>query len=212
MTRGLSCWLLAGALAIAAPAAADEPEEGGRPNAIQNRKHTMGHEFTLGVGTIPVDAYYKGLTGTFQYTLHLSDSWAWEVVSFSYCKDFWTSLREDLENNWKQPGSPKIPEMAYFGDTNLVWKPFYGKLAYLNRSLVYGELFWVIGAAGAKYSTPGTSGVYVGGDTGFGFRVHLSEHFSTRFDFRYYRFQRLNKAADNDNVLFVQLGLSLNFR
>jgi len=209
MIRRLSSWLLVGALVSAAPAAAEVPGESERPVAIQNRKHEMGHEFTLAIGTIPISAYYKGLTGTFQYTLHFSGNWAWEIVSFSYCKDFWTSLREDLEHNWKQPGSPTIPEMAYFGDSNLVWKPFYGKLAYLNRSLVYGELFWVIGAAAAKYDTPG---VYVGGDTGFGFRVHLSRYFSTRFDFRYYRFQRLNKAADNDDVLFVQLGMSLNFK
>jgi outer membrane beta-barrel protein len=200
--------LVIGLLAAAAPAVADEFEEGGTLYAIQNRKHVMGHEFTLAVGTIPMDAFYKGLVGTFQYTYHFSDAWAWEIVSFSYSKNIWTALRDDLEQNWKVK-PVNIPEMNYFGDTNIVWKPLYGKLAYLNRSLVYGELFFNAGAAVAKYTTPGA---YLGADAGFGLRVHLSPHFSTRLDIRYYRFQRLDKLADNDNVLFLQLGICLNLR
>jgi outer membrane beta-barrel protein len=209
MRRRVGPWLVAVLLAWAAPVAAQvagESGEEGAPRVVQNRKHVMSHELSLGVGTVPIDPYYKGLTGTFSYTVH-GTNWGWEVVSFTYARDFWTSLRDDLEHNWRQPGSPKVPEMQFLGDSNLVWKPLYGKLAYLNRSLLYGEFYAVLGAAGAKYTE---TNYYVGGDVGFGFRVHLSERISTRLDFRYYRFQRLEKAADNDNVLFINLGLSLN--
>ncbi|HEY3355965.1 MAG TPA: outer membrane beta-barrel domain-containing protein [Polyangia bacterium] len=220
MKRCLVPVLLVALLGPAAPAAADEPvggqgpatalSEDGAVTAIQNRKHVLRHELTLAVGTIPIDAYYKGLTGTGQYTFHFGPSWAWEIVSFTYSQNFWTTLRKDLEYNWRAPGAPKIPEMQFFGDSNLVWKPLYGKLAYLNRSLVYGELYWVIGAAGARYTETGN---YIGADTGLGFRVHMSEHFSARLDLRYYRFQQLHrftKNDNNDNLLLVQLGISLN--
>jgi len=40
--------------------------------------------------------------------------------------------------------------------------------------------------------------------------VHLSRYFSTRLDVRYYRFQRLDKIGDNDDVLFITLGISLS--
>jgi outer membrane beta-barrel protein len=213
--RRFGLLLFCALLGLAGPAAADEdPDDNGPRVAIQNRKHALRHELTAAVGTIPIDAYYKGLTGTVQYTFHFNDNWAWEVVSFSYSRNFWTSLRTDLENNWRSPTSPEIPEMQYFGDTNLVWKPLYGKLAYLNRSLVYGELFLTAGAAAANYSVK--SKPFIGGDVGLGFRVHLSERVSARLDLRYYRFAELRVGHHDptgwgsDDVLFVQLGLSVN--
>ena len=154
----------------------------------------------------PLDAFYKGLTGTFSYTYHFNDSWAWEIVGFTYSSNFWTGLKDELEQQWKVK-PVNIPELNYFGDSNLVWKPLYGKLASFNRALIYGEFFFTVGPAIAKYTTPGA---YLGGNVGIGFRVHLSKYFSTRLDVRYYRFQRLDRLGDNDDVLFIQLGLSLN--
>jgi outer membrane beta-barrel protein len=198
--------LVVGLILATVPAAADEFEEGGTLYAIQKRQYALGHEFTLAVGTVPIDAFYKGLTGTFQYTYHFNDAWAWEIVSFTYSQNFWTGLRDELEQNWKVK-PVNIPELNFFGDSNVLWKPLYGKLAYINRSLIFGEVFFTLGPAIAKYTTPGA---YLGGNAGIGFRVHLSKYFSTRMDLRYYRFQRLDKLGDNDDVLFIQLGISLN--
>jgi outer membrane beta-barrel protein len=208
-------WLLVlVVLAVAAPAAA-APAEGDNEDwmsrqAIQNRKHMLRHELAVAIGTIPVDAYYKGLTATASYTIHLSNSWAWELFNVGYSKNFWTSLRKDLEQNWRNPASPQvIPEVNYFGDSNLVFKPLYGKLAYLNRSLVYGEFYLAAGPAVAWYNT-NQDRLYLGADVGFGFRVHLSPYWSTRLDVRYYRFQSLAKNTKGDDVLFLQLGIALN--
>ena len=203
---GLTVGLVAGLLGAAAPAAADEFDEGGTLYAIQKRQHALGHEFSLSVGTIPLDAFYKGLTGTFSYTYHFNDSWAWEIVAFTYSSNFWTGLKDELEQQWKVK-PVNIPELNYMGDSNLIWKPLYGKLAYFNRALIYGEFFFTIGPAIAKYTTPGA---YFGGNAGVGFRIHLSKYFSTRLDIRYYRFQRLDKIGDSDDVLFINLGLALN--
>jgi outer membrane beta-barrel protein len=211
-------WLLVAVALAASPAAAQvevPPEEGEEwmaKQAIQNRKHVLRHELAIAIGTLPVDAYYKGLTGTASYTLHVSRSWAWEIFNVGYSKNFWTSLRRDLEENWRNPASPQvIPEIQIFGDSNLVFKPFYGKLAYLNRSLVYGEFYLAAGPAVAWYNTD-KDRLSVGADVGFGFRVHLSPHWSVRLDVRYYRFQSLEKPkyTRGDDVLFLQLGIALN--
>jgi outer membrane beta-barrel protein len=217
MRRGCRWLLVVATLAAAVPAAAapaavapDDEDDWLSRQAIQNRKHVLKHELSVAIGTIPIDAFYKGLTGTAQYTIHFGNTWAWELFNFGYSKNFWTSLRRDLEENWRNPASPQvIPEIQFFGDTNLVFKPFYGKLAYLNRSLVYGEFYLVAGPAVSWYNTD-KDRLALGADVGFGFRVHLSRYWSARLDVRYYRFQTLAKNTTGDDVLFLQLGIALN--
>ena len=223
--RNACQWLLVLAVLAASPAAAappvevppEEGEEWMARQAIQNRKHVLKSELALAIGTLPVDAMYKGLTGTASFTFHFSNNWAWEIFNVGYSKNFWTSLRRDLEENWRNPASPQIiPEIQIFGDSNLVFKPFYGKLAYLNRSLVYGEFYLAAGPAVAYYDTGGVGALNerlsVGVDVGFGFRVHLSPYWSVRLDVRYYRLQSLErpKYTHGDDVLFLQLGIALN--
>jgi len=195
-------------VALSTPARADEFEEGGVLYAIQPRHQVVGHEFTLGMGTVPLDAFYKGLTGTFAYSYHFTSTWAWEIVSFTYSANFWTNRKDELEQNWKVK-PVNISKLNYMGDSDLIFKPLAGKFAVFNRKLIYGEVFFAVGPAIAKYTVPGA---YFGGNVGMGFRIRLSKFFSTRLDMRYYRFQRLEigKLGDNDDVLFLQLGLSLN--
>lgn len=219
MTRHAGRWLVALAVLAASPAALAQvevpPEEGEEwmaRQAIQNRKHVLKSELAVAIGTLPVDALYKGLTATGSFTFHFSNNWAWEIFHVGYSKNFWTSLRRDLEENWRNPSSPQvIPEIMLFGDTNLVFKPFYGKLAYLNRSLVYGEFYLAAGPAVAWYDVD-KDRLSIGADVGFGFRVHLTPYWSVRFDVRYYRFQSLEKPKETrgDDVLFLSLGMALN--
>ncbi len=191
-----------------ARAAADELDEGGALYAVQNRKHVVSHEFTLGVGTVPLDAYYKSLTGTFAYTFHFTDLIAWEIVQATYALNLDTDLREELETNWGvQP--TEFPELAYFFDSNFVIKPLYGKFAFLNDGLVYGETFFVIGPAFANYEN---AGWYVGPNAGMGFRFYLGDSFAVRLDIRDYFFASPSDLSDTSNELFLQASLGLNIR
>ncbi len=195
-------------LLAATPAVADELDEGGQLYAIQNRKHVVSHEFVLGLGTVPMDAYYKGVTGTFSYTYHFSDLIAWEIVQASYSLNVATDLREELESNWGvQP--TEFPELKYFGDSNFVLKPLYGKFAFLNDSLVYGETFLVAGPALAQYTN---AGIFVGANAGLGFRFYLSESFALRMEIRDYFFASPGALSDNNNELFLQASIGLNIR
>lgn len=205
-----STFVLSASLSIpSSPAVAQELEEGGKLYTIQNRKYVMAHEFSIGVGLVPLDAFYKGVTGTFAYTYHFSDLWAWEIVGATYSLNFDTSLRKELENNFNVRPT-RFPELRFFFDSNLVLKPLYGKAVYLNETLIYGELFLEFGPAVARYEN--TNGVFVGADLGIGLRLYLSKNFAMRFELRDYEFFAPDNLKDNKNELFLQVGFGLNIR
>ena len=89
-------------LALAGTAMAEEIEEGGQLYAVQDRKYVSQHEFSLSLGMSPLDAFYKGYTGTFAYTFHFDDLWAWEILSGTYAIDVDTGLKKKLETEWLQ--------------------------------------------------------------------------------------------------------------
>jgi outer membrane beta-barrel protein len=208
-SRGGAAIALLAALGLSpAGALGDELEEGGKLYAVQNRKYLLAHEFTIGVGMIPLDAFYKGYTGTFAYTYHFSDLWAWEIVSASYSLNVETGLRRELMENFGVRPT-KFPELNFFGDSNLVLKPFYGKMVYLNESLTYWEVFLTAGPAVSRYEN---AGVLIGLNGGLGFRMHLSKSFSIRLDLRDYFFVDPETFSDTKNELFFQLAVGLNVR
>lgn len=190
------------------PAAADGLDEGGALYAVQNRKYTASHEFSVGAGSLPLDAFYKGYTVSGAYTLHFNDLWAWEIVNGAYSFNVDTDLRRELESNFSvQP--TEFPSIQWFGNSNLVLKPLYGKLAWLNGNLIYGELFFTAGPALADYENAGT---FVGANLGLGLRFYLSESFSVRLDARDYYFISPDDMKSRINELFFSTGISLNVR
>jgi outer membrane beta-barrel protein len=193
----------------ALPAWAQDFEEGGKLYAVQNRKYLANHEFSLAVGVVPMDAFYKGVTGTFSYTYHFDDFWAWEIASATYSLNIETSLRRELQDNFGVRPT-EFPELNFFVGSNLVIKPLYGKMVYLNDSLIYGELFITAGPTVAQYEN---AGVFIGLNAGLGLRVYLSKSFSIRLDVRDYQFISASELfSDTNNELFIQAGVGLNIR
>ncbi|MBI2374606.1 MAG: outer membrane beta-barrel domain-containing protein [Deltaproteobacteria bacterium] len=201
--------LLAVGSSAGAAFAEDSGREGGQLYAIQNRKHVLEHEFALGVGTLPMDAFYKGVTGSFSYTYHFDDLWAWEIANGTYSLNVNTKLRDQLEQNWGvQP--TEFPEILYFVGSNVVLKPFYGKAAFLNGPLVYVELYATFGGSVAEYEN---AGFFFGANIGGGARVYLSRVVALRFEVRDYEFISTKTLfADAKNELFLQMALGLNIR
>jgi outer membrane beta-barrel protein len=210
--------LIVAILAVAGTAAAEEYEEGGKLYAVQGRRYVDGNEFTLALGVAPMDAFYKGVTGTFAYTYHFDDLWAWEIVSGTYSLNVDTDLRKKLQTEWGVEPT-EFPQLSWIVDSNAVLKPFYGKLSVLNDSLIYTELYFVAGAAVGRYEggkqegnllpSTATTSMRYGPDLGLGLRFYLSKSFSLRFDFRDYYLLNGNTSG---NELLVQAGLGLNIR
>jgi outer membrane beta-barrel protein len=167
-------------------------EESDKLPAVQNRLYNVEHEFDLGVGVLPIDAFYKGVTFNGGYAWHITDLWAVEG-HFYWLKNLNTSLRDKLENNFGIPPS-RFAEIMMYGEAGMLFKPLYGKLSFLNKTLVYGDFYFSLSGVvarmngGKKTETePMGKGkrLAFGGAPGFGLRGYLSRYISLRFDFRY---------------------------
>jgi outer membrane beta-barrel protein len=201
---------LAVAVALSASTALaqlEELENPGSVSAIQDRAYRLQHELTLSVGMLPLDAFFKGLYAQVGYTVHFSDSFAWQVGRGAYVYSVQTGLRQQLERDFGVlPTSRDVVE--YFVGSDLMWTPLYGKLAVLNRSVLHGEVFLLLGGTVFKYTTAFRPGVNVGG----GVRLFASRWVSFRLDVTDTVVVPLGGGANNLlNVMTLTLSLGLNF-
>ncbi len=182
----------------------DDEEQAGT-YAVQNRAFQLKHELNASVGGLPLNAFVKGLTFGGGYTYHFSDLWAWEVGQFMYSKGFDTDLRDELMNNFTPVAPTLIESIEYFGSTNIVLKPLYGKFALFNQSVIHAEMFLVMGGGFGKTKP---SAFRPAADFGGGLRIHLGGHASLRFDVRDYMFF---KGFSPKNELWLAMSIALSF-
>ncbi len=98
---------------------------------------------------------------------------------------------------------------AFYGTSNLVFKPIYWKGSGLNQSLLYGEFLFV---AGGGYSWLSNSRRPVV-DFGLAIRFIAYEFFSLRLDVRptFFILASGDDAGDSKNDLWIGLGTSFSF-
>jgi len=211
--RQVALWLavwIVGVGVWASDAAAQDDEDDASPYAsvvVQNRRHLGTHEISAGVGVLPLDAFTKGVTANASYTLHFNETWAWEVGQFVYSFHVDTDLNSELETFELRPTPFELLE--YYAMSHLVFKPIYWKGSWLNDSLIYGEMFFVVGAGYGWYtrsSRPGT-------DIGLGMRLFGTGILSFRLDVRYLAFfdDSILDDFETRNDLWINLGTSLTF-
>lgn len=216
MHRGLLLsLLLAPAVGLAQ---LEEPGLSGRPVAVQDRAYPMLHEFAFSAGALPADPFTKVYFGQASYTTHFGESFAWQVVRGSYSLPVRSGLREQLERDFEF--TPSQFDWARFSvGSDLVWKPIYGKLAAVDRWVVTGEAYVLVGATMfrfAKAFRPAAS-------AGFGLRAFLSKTLSLRVELVDHVVFKTGKSARDagdgtatkeapiGNVFAVTVGLGFNF-
>ncbi|MBI3181898.1 MAG: outer membrane beta-barrel domain-containing protein [Myxococcales bacterium] len=142
-------------LTLLAPAAAlaqlQELENPGTVSAIQERYYRMNHEFTLGGGTLPLDAFYKGFYPQVSYTYHFSDFLGWQVGRGAMVYGLKTGLREQLERDFGVLPTA-FEEVQWMVGSDLMLSPFYGKAAVLNRAVWHFEAFIIAGGTVFKFN------------------------------------------------------------
>lgn len=194
------CLVLASTVAVAQT---EELENPGRIAAIQERAYRMNHELDVSFLLLPLDAFYKGIAAQVSYTYHFTDSFAWTVGRGGYSYNLNTGLREQLERDFGvQPTT--FDEVNYFVGSDVLWKPFYGKSAVLNRWVLHYEAHLIGGGAVLKFTQ---SGFRPGVNLGAGVRVFQNKWVSYRLDFT-------NTVVISDkpsNVVTIALSLALNF-
>ena len=203
-------------LALCTPAAAQAAQlefeaDTQRVFSIQPRPYRLGHEFQLGIGVLPLDAFYVGAVATGSYTYHLSDFWAWEIVSGSYSLNFGTGLedravealpggadarrrRAHQRRRDDEPGDEAALRQAR--DLQLE-RHLLARPSWCSAS---GRCGWEC-KAGAATARPLV-------DVGLGLRFWTGPALSFRFDVRDYLI--FNEAVP-DNALLLMLSVAFNY-
>ena len=132
----------------------------------------------------------------------------WEIAQGAYVlAQLDTGLKQQLMDNFGvQPTELSTP--LFLGSSNLVFTPFYGKLAGMNHSVDHVELFFPIGAAIGRYDNPGQW--QEGMDLGLALRWFLGTHVSLRLDARDFLLTPSKNFSLTNELLFA-LGLSVAF-
>ncbi len=187
---------------------------------VVQRKYTKKnwrHEFTpIQFGGVPFGTVRRTLLGGASYTLHASDSFAWEALNFAYTKTFFSGFTDDINANKEGPQAkikPDFQKLLYFLTTGFQWTPMYGKMATFSRWIAYVEPYIGIGVGLARTETAS----YVTFYPAIGIRAFFREWFSMKFEFRDYiyteRFQTRTSPPIADSALRnnYAVALSLSF-
>jgi len=204
LSRLVALSALVGAITLPSVASAqfEELENPGTVSAVQARKFRLNHELDLGVGILPWDAFYKGLTLNLGYTYHFTDHFAWRVGRGTYSYELGTGLREQLERDFNV-NPTRFEVVEWMAGSDLVWNPVYGKFAWMNGSVLHFAGALSAGGTVVKFNTGFRPAV----NLGIGARLFTSQRVSFRLD-----------LSDNivvaDRILHVptvQLSTALNF-
>lgn len=182
---------------------AEEGLDQGEVYAIQPRAYAMNHEFSVSAAFLPLDAFYKSFAVSGHYVLHFSNLWAWEAVHLSFAKYMAidTGLKKQMMDDW-DVSPTDTPKIDYMLDTNLMLKPLYGKVAILNRKVIFMETYFLLGIGSIRYETA----FFPAADLGVGMRVFLTNTISLRTEVRHY----VAFGEGIDNVLYFGLSFCYN--
>ena len=179
--------------------------------AVQNRIFFRHHELDLSTGYIADDDFFQIFPLAASYTYNLNDLWSFEVLRFEYMFTREKDLKSELKNLGVQPS--RYPEQKYALHSHIVFKPFYGKSAYLNRSIVNHETYFFAGGGVTRYKwirsygkseTENAPSVSLGA----GMKFFLNERFCLNVELR----DVMNFRKDNtENNVFFGMGLGFRF-
>jgi outer membrane beta-barrel protein len=180
---------------------------------VQKRKYPKARAFELApyAGIIPNDAFVVHVPLGVRFTHHLSERFAWEA-SASYTFDVDTALRGFLmDEDANLSAQVRDRQRARLG-AGILWSPLYGKLAWMNSSVVYLDVFATAGA-GAVYTDADDIGrdaslrpeVYLG----LGIRVFLSRALSLRLEYRQLAYQRVDDPSGEGGGIATPSELSI---
>ncbi len=197
-------------LCLLFPAAAlaqlEELENPGTVSAVQERAYRMQHELNLSVGVLPLDAFYKSYYAQVGYVFHFTDYFAWQVGRGAYGLVARTGLREQLERDFGVLPTA-FDEAQWFVGSDLMWKPLYGKVSLMNRTVLHGEVFLL---AGASVFYMSNSKIRPAVNVGGGARLFASRWVSFRLDATDAILVPTG-ASNLLNVMTITVSLAVNF-
>jgi outer membrane beta-barrel protein len=179
--------------------------------AVQNRIFHRTHEIDTYFGYIADDDFFNVFPLGIGYTFHFSEHFAWEVARVQYMFNTDKDLSETLQNDFDvQP--ERFPEQKYMVHSHFVFKPLYGKHAYMNRSIINNEIYLFAGPGMVQYEWDYSTGESLienafSLSVGAGLKYFLSEKISLSFEIR-----DLINFLEEDTENYIYFGLSIGFR
>ena len=180
---------------------------------IQNRIVSRKHRFEFDPeyqNVLGGDAYNNTQSIGVNAQFHITEHWS---IGLKYAYDFnqLTSEGNFLLKDTSISGQGMVPDIDYPKQEGLAlvnWYPIYGKMNLYDLGVVHFDVYG-LGGGGAIQLKSGTTGVYTGG---LGVGLWLSQHLTTRIEYRYetYVAQRLSgETRINANIASFQVGYML---
>jgi outer membrane beta-barrel protein len=166
-------------IAILSSAAEDELDMG-HFVAAEPRVHRLVHELRATAGIFPIDAFRTAISVGGAYAVHLSDVFAWEVLSFEYAANVDTGIEARLASEWSISPASESPALQYVLGTHLLAAPLYGKLAVFDEDILYASAHFSLGGGLAHYEDAFRPILSFGPGT----RFFIGSNISLRFDLR----------------------------
>jgi outer membrane beta-barrel protein len=199
-------------LFFTASAWSDLPEQEEKVHAVQNRVFHRDHEINMSLGYIADDdfnhVYPIGVGYIYNFNEHLS----WEVGRIHYLYNQDKDLKESLvEDFGVQP--ERFAKQKYMIHSHIMFKPFYGKSAFLNRKVINHEIYAFAGAGLVHYEWELSTGESEGEDAyslslGLGMKYFISQRFCVNVEMR----DLVNFREDNtENNLYFAAGIGYRF-
>jgi outer membrane beta-barrel protein len=136
----------------AAPTNQSEFEKESR-SVVRNKLYYKPGKFEVAAtgGLMPYDDVNNQYFVGGKLAWHLTDSLGWEILDAQKASASITSWANNLVNE-KNINNLQTAQLDYLATTNLLFSPFYGKIRVFGSSLVYFDLYTVLGAglAGTK--------------------------------------------------------------
>jgi outer membrane beta-barrel protein len=175
--------------------------------AVQNRIFQKTNEIDFSVGYIADDDFYHVYPLSVGYTWHLSEHWSWEVVRLGYMFNQDKDLKTKLEDDFSVTPE-RFPEQKFMYHTHLMFRPLYGKSAFLNRRLVNNEIYFFVGAGQVNYEWNYSTGEtkdenVLSASFGTGVRFFISKSFCVNIEVRDLMNFREDETQNNINFSLI---------
>jgi outer membrane beta-barrel protein len=180
--------------------------------AVQNRVFHRNHEIDLSAGYIADDDFFHVYPVGIGYTFHFNDHIGWEVCRAQYMFNVDKDLKETLQRDFSvQP--EQFAEQKYMLHTHFVYSPFYGKHAFMNRSIINNEIYFFAGPGTVHYEWDYSTGESRSEDAlsisfGVGLKYFLSKKTCLNFEIR----DLMNlREDDTENNIYFGVGVGYRF-
>ncbi|NLD37282.1 MAG: outer membrane beta-barrel domain-containing protein [Desulfatiglans sp.] len=185
--------------------------------AVQNRIFHRDHEINFDIGYIANENFFHPFPIGFGYIFNLNENWGWEVARAQFILAPENDLKSDLETQFGVTPS-EFAKPTFMIHSHLIYKPFYGKNAVLNKGVINHETYLFAGGGvvnydwnypeGSNQNSGSTSEMVPSASFGIGSKYFINEKLCINFEIR----DIMNFWSDGmENRIYVGVGIGYRF-